>query len=140
MNIEKIKKAKRYILIALSFIFVVIPFILARDNPAFRTVSGVAIYFLEVFNLLVICWLFYLVSEMDLLTQGKIGKSLSFIISGLIIFAVQSTFVCMASLQMPLFREIGVFLVQPIVLSIIRTIILSLLIIGIVGLAKHYRK
>lgn len=140
MNIERIKNIKKYSLMAICALFVVVPFILARNDPAFRTTSGIIIYFLEVFNLLVICWLFYLVSEMDLLAQGRIGKSLSFIVFGLIIFAIQSTFVCMASLQMPFFKEIGVFLIQPIVLSIIRTIILTLLIIGIISLAKLYRK
>jgi hypothetical protein len=98
------------------------------------------IYFLEIFNLLVICWLFYLISEIDLIKQGKIGKSLIFIVSGLIIFAVQATFVCMGDLEIPFFKEIGNFLIQPIVLSVLQTIILILLVVGIVNLAKLYRK
>jgi hypothetical protein len=140
MNIERIRNIKKYSLLIVGALFVTIPFILARSNPAFRTTSGMVIYFLEIFNLLVICWLFYLISEIDLIKQGKIGKSLIFIVSGLIIFAVQATFVCMGDLEIPFFKEIGNFLIQPIVLSVLQTIILILLVVGIVNLAKLYRK
>ncbi len=140
MKIEKIRSIKKYSLIAIGVLFVVVPFVLARNDPAFHTMNGIVIYFLEILNLLVIFWLFYLISDIDLFVQGKIGKSLSFIVFGLIIFAIQSTFVCMASLQIPFFKEVGIFLIQPIMLSIIRTVILILLVTGIVSLAKLYKK
>lgn len=140
MKIEKIRKIKKYSLLIVSVLLAVIPFVLARDNPDFRTAKGIAIYFLEILNLLIIFWLFYLISEIDLFVQGKIGKSLSFIVFGLLIFAVQSTFVCLGSLQIALFKEIGAFLIQPIVLSILRTIILFLLITGITKIVELYKK
>ena len=140
MNIERVRSLKKYLLLIISALFVTIPFVLARNDPAFRTTSGIVIYFLEVFNLLIICWLFYLISEMDLIKQGKMGKSLVFIVSGLIIFAVQATFVCMGNLEIAFSKEIGSFLIQPIVLSFLQTIILVLLAIGIVNLAKLYKK
>ena len=140
MKLTRIRSIKKYSLIIVSVLFTVLPFVLARNNPAFRTVKGVVIYFLEIFNLLIIFWLFYLISDIDLFVQGKVGKSLSFIVFGLIIFAIQSTFVCMASLQIPFFANIGVFLIQPIVLSIIRTIVLMFLITGIVSLVKLYKE
>ncbi len=140
MKIDKLRKIKKYSLTIISALFVVIPFVLARNNPAFRTIKGISLYFLEILNLLVIYWLFYLISEIDLFMQGKIGKALTFIIFGLIIFAIQSTFVCMGSLQISFFKEIGSFLIQPIVLGILRTIILIFLVIGIVNLVKLYKK
>jgi hypothetical protein len=140
MTIEKLRTIKKYSLIAIGVLFIVVPFILARGNSAFYTFSGIAIYFLEILNLLVIFWLFYLISEMNLIAQGEFGKSLIYIIFGLIIFAVQATFICMGNLEIPFTKEIGNFLIQPLVLSILQTIILILLVLGIVNLAKLYKK
>ena len=140
MKIEHVSKIKKYLLIIVSALLTIIPFVLARNNPAFLTIKGIAIYFLEILNLLVIVSLFYLVSEIDLFMQGKIGKALTFIVIGLIIFAIQSTFICMGNLQIPFFKDVGAFLLQPIVLSLLRTIILILLITGIVNLVKLYKK
>jgi len=140
MNIERVRKIKKYSLIVISAIFAVVPFVLARNNPAFRTMQGIAIYFLGIFNLLVILWLFYLISEIDLFVQGKIGRALTFIILGLTVYAGKSAFICLGSLELPFFKEIGSFLNQPIVLSILRSVVLILLTIGLIDLAKLYKK
>jgi len=123
-----------------SAIFVVVPFVLARHNPAFRSMQGIAIYFMEIINLLVVFWLFYFMSEIDLIGQGKIGRALTVIISGLIIYSIRSTFICLGNLEIIYFTGIGTWLDQPIVVSVFRTIVLILLTIGIIDLAKLYKE
>lgn len=140
MNIQRVRTIKKYSLIIASAIFAVVPFVLARNNPAFRTVQGIAIYFLGIFNLLVIFWLLYLISEIGLFVQGKIGRALGLIIFGLLVFATKSAFICLGSLELPFFNEIGSFLNQPIVSSILRSVFLILLTIGVVDLARLYKK
>lgn len=83
MKIERIKRIKKYLLLMVSALFLAVPFVLARNSSAFYTTKGIAIYFLEILNLLVIFWLFYLISEIDLFVQGKIGKALTFVIIGI---------------------------------------------------------
>ena len=139
MKIEKVRKIKKYLLIIVGAIFAVIPFILARNNPEFRTTEGIVIYFLGIINLLVIFWLLYLISEIDLITQGRIGRALTFIILGLIIYATKSTFICLGSLEILFFTQIGDWLNQPLVLSILRSVVLILLTVGIIDLAKLYK-
>lgn len=140
MNLERVGTIKMYLLIALSALFIVASLVLAKNNPNFHTMKGEVIYLLEILNLLFIFWLFYLISEINLFVQGKIGKTLTFIVLGLIIFSSKSALVVMESLQIPFIREIGSILTQPVILSIFRTITLFLLIIAIANLVKLYKK
>ncbi len=138
-TLEKINKLKRFLLIGISILVIIIPYIFINQSPSFHSTKGLILYFLEVSNLIIILWLFNLISEINLYGQGEIGKSLALIFLGLILFAIQSIVICLGDLQLQYFSSLAVFLAQPIVQSILRTIILLLLNLGILGLVRLYK-
>ncbi len=138
-RIREIKLLKKYFLVVISVLIIIAPLTFTSQRSLMQSPQNLFLYLLGVSNFLIIIWLFYSFSEINLYKQGKIGRSLTLIFIGLMIYTARSMIVSLGDMQLQSFLGPAAFFVDPLVKSLVRTLTLSFLALGIFDLVKLYK-